>query len=83
MKISVTETTTLLGNIISERKYNLQKDDIEIENLKSRNSSNEWGILGFMYFDECNHTKYGYRVTKVELYNPTTKELIKREYSFI
>jgi hypothetical protein len=81
MKITLTETKILNGvkTITTEK---LQKDDIRLELLKSRNSSNSWGILGYYYSDRCSHTKQGYRVTQVQLYHKQTKETIIQDYEF-
>ena len=81
MKITLTETKILNG-VKTTRTEKLQKDDIRLELLKSRNSSNSWGILGYYYFDKCSHTKYGYRVTQVQLCHKQTKETIIQDYEF-
>ena len=82
MKI-VTMTETIINE--NGKKINVEKlksDDLRLIVLKSRNSTNQWGILGYYYYDKCSQTKRGYMVTEYTLLRKDNKEIIKREFDF-
>ena len=81
MTVTLKETITLSG-ITTFKSEKLNSDDIRLDILKSRNETNQWGILGYHYTDKCSQTKYGYRVTEYSLFRKDGKETIKREYTF-